>query len=303
LKKKSKNLLACVIYKGVEPYLSDLLQAISLQTSKNFDLLILNDGVFNFPELSDHELNIIEIKSESFQTASLNRKRCIDYAKKNNYITITFCDADDLPSPNYVEEILHALKTNDFAFCDLHPFEFDVSEKSSSFLSNYISSNEILLNDIIDRNLIGLGHSGMKVESVLNIQLLDELIAVDWYLFSIMMLKGLIGEFIDRPLVNYRQSSLNTVGVIKKVSKESVLRGVNVKEIHYKAMLYHCLHNNYFEKKVYSQKYEEIKELKIYLKNSKNLSNYTKVLNNNLSSIFCGWWSEILSLNKFKKYD
>ena len=303
MKNKSKNLLACVIYKGVEPYISNLLKSVSLQSSNDFDLLIFNDGVSDSSELSNYKSNIIEIKSESLQTPPIVRNKCIEFAKTNHYSSIIFCDADDLLSSNYVEEILYALNTYDFAFCDLHPFRFDISEKSSAFLSSFIPSNGIFLNDIIDRNLIGLGHSGMRVESIKEIQLPHELVAVDWYLFSVMILKGLIGNFIARPLVHYRQSSLNTVGLVKRVSKKSVLHGINVKKLHYRAMLSYCSQNNILEKNIYLQKYEEIKELDNYLLNPENLNKYISIINNNLSSIFRGWWSEILTLCEFKKYE
>ena len=55
MKNKSKNLLACVIYKGVETYISNLLQSVSLQSSKDFDLLIFNDGVSDTNVLSNYK--------------------------------------------------------------------------------------------------------------------------------------------------------------------------------------------------------------------------------------------------------
>ena len=82
---RSKNLLTFVVYRGVEKYLRDLLKTISSQTSKDFDIFVVNDGAhYSFDNLYD-SINRFEILSVSFQTSSENRKSCIDYAKQNDY--------------------------------------------------------------------------------------------------------------------------------------------------------------------------------------------------------------------------
>jgi len=300
---RSKNLLTFVVYRGVEKYLRDLLKTISSQTSKDFDIFVVNDGAhYSFDNLYD-SINRFEILSVSFQTSSENRKSCIDYAKQNDYENIVFCDADDLLESNYIEEILCGLRSNEFVFCDLHPFKREISEINISFLSKYLSAKKLSLNDVIDRNLIGLGHSGIRVKTLIDIHLPANLIAVDWYIFSNMLLRGSVGKFIDKPLVHYRQTDSNSVGIIKKVSKKSISYGAKVKEIHYKEMYFNCSEKNSSEKEMYFSKLKDITNLISYLENPSYFDQYIKIINNNISILYCGWWSEILTLNEIKKYE
>jgi hypothetical protein len=55
--------------------------------------------------------------------------------------------------------------------------------------------------------------------------------------------------------------------------------------------------------KIYSKKLEEINTLNKYIQDDSFCRRYIEVINKNYSKIFNGWWSEILPINKWRKYD
>ena len=158
--------------------------------------------------------------------------------------------------------------------------------------------------DIIDSNYLGLGSTGLKVKNLKEINIPSDIVAVDWYLFTILLLKGFNGERVNNASVYYRQHSNNTVGGLKHLDRERLFKGIDIKEKHYYYIYTFCLENNYESvAKEYEIKYQEMLELKLFLQESINLEKYINSININLNTVYKGWWSEIMSIKEFKKYE
>lgn len=63
----------------------------------------------------------------------------------------------------------------------------------------------------------------------------SDLAAVDWYFFTLLLLKNKIAIFTNETVTYYRQHSQNLVG-LKKLDIESYKRGIEVKKKHYKCL-------------------------------------------------------------------
>ena len=93
--KKSNTVLLTTIFPLCFKYFDEFLNSLLAQTDKNFDLLVVNDGVENFEDQIEKypEINIIEVVSES--SIVENRKVGIKAVLKLNYEYLLFGDSDD----------------------------------------------------------------------------------------------------------------------------------------------------------------------------------------------------------------
>ena len=293
------TLLIGVVFEEVKPFLNKYIDSLNSQSTKNFDLLILNDGYegeIPYNELGSHIINIANNKSPA-----QIRDFGIKYSIKHNYKNLIFTDTDDYYSKDYVESIISGLINNDFIYCDIIP----VDSKNYT-INNYTSIPPITTQymDIIDSNYLGLGSTGLKVKNLKEINIPSDIVAVDWYLFTILLLKGFNGERVNNASVYYRQHSNNTVGGLKHLDRERLFKGIDIKEKHYYYIYTFCLENNYESvAKEYEIKYQEMLELKLFLQESINLEKYINSININLNTVYKGWWSEIMSIKEFKKYE
>lgn len=235
--KKIKNKVAffTVIFPKNKEYFRVFFNSLVKQTFKNFDVVVLNDDINNFKEIKDtySSLSFVELKYSS--TPAKNREFGIQYVLENNYDIIIFGDSDDYFEKNRVQVCIDKLKKFNIVINDLTLFD-----NNCIFIENYISNrvknnSEIDINFIKNKNIFGMSNTAAKVKILKNIKFKFDMIAVDWYLFSVLLLKGNKAIFTNETKTYYRQHDENTIG-IGNISNESILKGIFVKLEHY-AML------------------------------------------------------------------
>ena len=102
----------------------------------------------------------------------------------------------------------------------------------------------------------------------------------------------------------YRQSMNNTVGVSNIIDEVRLKMGIKVKLVHYKRLSEFCKNKELLVYgNLFTNKMNEILELKEALSSSAFLIKYINTINNNLDNIYKGWWSEILPLNQWRSYE
>ena len=82
-------------------------------------------------------------------------------------------------------------------------------------------------------NFVGLGCSAIRSETIKDINIPSDIIAIDWYLFTILLLKGFNGKMVNNASVYYRQHLNNTVGGMQRLDSKRLFKGVHIKEKHY----------------------------------------------------------------------
>ena len=267
------------IFPMKKEYLVDCFNSLNNQTFKDFTLIVVNDGYKNFEDIKTlyPELNIIELQFSD--TPVKNREHGINYALKNDYDIIVFGDSDDYFESNRIEVCIGKLNIYDIVVNDLTLFS-QHGAYSKKYISNRIRNNtEIDLEYVKDKNIFGMSNTAVKTKIIENIDFNSELIALDWYIFSILLLRGNKAIFTSDTETYYRQYENNTIG-IGKISKESILKGISVKEKHYELL-----------KSIdaqYESLYTNINELKSKIKDTVYLE---KLLKQDLK--YPLWWEEI----------
>ncbi|WP_345980662.1 glycosyltransferase family A protein [Sulfurimonas sp. HSL3-2] len=216
-------------------YLWDFFNSLKIQTFKQFDVIVVNDGFDYFEDIRSKykDLNIIELKYSN--TPAKNREFGINYCIDNKYDVLIFGDSDDYFSENRVEKLVELLSDCDIVVNDLSLFnENGVYEEK--YISNRVENNAIIdIEFIKDKNIFGLSNTAINLNILGKVTFYEEIVAVDWYLFSTLLLKGNKAVFTNETETFYRQYSDNTVG-LGQLSIEAVEKGKLIKQKHYEML-------------------------------------------------------------------
>jgi hypothetical protein len=225
-----------VIFPANLPYFSDYLDSLEKQTDLDFDVLIFNDGVEKIENyFKNRSLKYSVISTQGSITNS--RNQVFAYLKKSNYKNVIFGDTDDYFSENRVKESKKLLEIYDIVAHDLILVSQDKKIISELFWKNRTELKQpISLNAIKKYNFLGLGNTAINIKILPDeIKFNSNLIAVDWYLFSVILQSKVKVIFSSEAHVFYRQHEANTVGR-KALTYIDFKKGVDVKLNHYRTL-------------------------------------------------------------------
>ena len=222
------------MFPAMKKFLNDYLKSLEKQTDKNFDLIIVNDGLSGFGRSAKRYRlnNIQEIKGGG--SIAKNRELGINYVKNKGYDYLIFTDSDDFFAHNRVKKSVELLKYYDIVVNDLTT----VSAKGKTLNKLYFSKRlknlfKIRCDFIKDKNIFGLSNTAIRVgclERKTNFQ--NDLIAVDWNLFYGLLKNGCSAIFSNETETFYRIYKGNTVG-LSPVSKKNISQRAAAKFRHY----------------------------------------------------------------------
>jgi glycosyltransferase involved in cell wall biosynthesis len=229
-KDMSKAAVFSVIHPGAKDYLDDFYLSLENQSEKSFDVVIINDGL---PPIQSSQLNLVELPS--YGSIAHNRQKAIEYLKPL-YDVVIFADSDDTFSINRVEDALNKLQTHDFVVNDLNIVGQNLEVMIPSYLSDKLQNHSsIELQHLMESNFCGLSNTAVRLEAFPALDIPNNLVAVDWYIFTQLLFSGKKGVFSADSITNYRQHDNNTVG-FKEITEESLFRELDVKLKHYNAL-------------------------------------------------------------------
>ncbi|MCK5092439.1 MAG: glycosyltransferase [Gammaproteobacteria bacterium] len=233
----SKVAFITVVYPGCEKYLPEFVASINDQTYKDFDLVVLNDKCSDIEVIKKHNENsLIEIKTENRTPAEI-RAYGLKYVLQNQYSHVILGDSDDWFEDNRVEASLNALSDSDIIVNDLHL----AKDRKHIYKKNYLScrfenNQNIYIDDLLDKNILGLSNTAIKLNNVDYFDIGKEIVAIDWFIFSHLLLDGLRAKFINETATYYRQHDDNIIG-LGALTIDSLRKGLSIKKSHYKNLV------------------------------------------------------------------
>ena len=287
------------IYPGVEAYIDDYFHSLSLQNNKYFDVCIYNDGfnsdVLNTALKKYQNLNIaVKCLETKYSPAKIREKAIHEIADKYDYLIFT--DMDDFFSSDRIEKSVLALQKRDFCYNEMILVDnIGVEMGIKSYFTYKDNPNEVIkYEQLLDKNFCGLSNTAINLKSVFlgDIKIPEELIAVDWWIFSILLIRGYHGSFIRDTYTYYRQHEMNTIGGMNKVDKQQLMKGIRLKKEHYRFLLEYC--SSHYEG-IIRKEYESINLLEEKLQNNRELDDF--LININKENKEFLWW-EYIKLNE-----
>lgn len=253
----SKVAFLTTIFPMPEYYLYDFFDSLENQTYKEFEIVVVNDGYEDISKLKEKysNLKILEIPYSS--SIAKNREHGINYIIENGYDILIFGDSDDYFEANRIQKSLELLKDYDIVINDLSLFDKKGVYDAKYFSNRLKNLTQIEFEFIRDKNIFGLSNTSIKLDKVNKVFFLEDLIAVDWYLFSMFLLKGKIAVFTNETVTYYRQYSQNIVG-LKELDKKNFERAINVKRKHYEALA--------SKEKIFLKEIEKLSEVNFNIK-------------------------------------
>lgn len=281
----NKTAFLSVVYPGCEKFLTDFLQSLAAQTANCFDLYLFNDGLVDLCRWTDdwtgEEIHVVDVAG----TPAKIRQYAINYLYDRGYDFLIFGDSDDMFSKNRVEESLIGLLDHDVVVNDLDIIDELGSNVKSGYLSARLGDEKnIKPNDILEKNFMGLSNTAINLKKINKVSFPCELIAVDWYFYSCLLMSGAKAAFISKASTLYRQHGENTAGV-NELTVESFVRSVSIKKIHYMNMLE-------IDGEKYSSLYEQYRDLDLKLADAQSKEHcFKRALDNQPSTPL--WWEGV----------
>lgn len=298
-----KTLVLAVVHHAVERYIDDYIDSLKSQKDSFFDLLILNDNLDkNIRSKFNYDLNLINIERKL--TPAEIRYMGITYGIKHNYKYLIFSDIDDYFSDNRVEFSKKTLKNFNFVFNEINLITHDKKLIESNMLSKLnVKPIYSTYHDIIDKNIFGLSNTAVNLDKIKEIYIPKEIIAVDWWIFTLLLLKKNEGGFIKECITYYRQTNDNLTGMAKPLNQKRLFLGIKVKKTHYENIIRFCEKNRFTEAiYIYKQQLKNILEMSSKIENKDFCKKYIYLINKNIENIYRGWWSDILTLDQWSNY-
>ncbi len=230
----NESVLFTVVYPQAFRFFDDFCDSISNQSRKDFDLLIVNDGC-ETAALEDKLDGLNHIIIDAIGSPSENRTQGINFARKNGYKYIVFCDSDDTFLPERFERTIEEFETScaDILVGNLNVVDKDMSMLIGDYFSMEIPSNRWIDADFIkDKNIFGMSNTALRLATLNEDVNLPETPIADWYLFTMLLIQGLKAKYIGDSYVNYRQYDSNMIG-INRFDVQSFRRLANLKNNHY----------------------------------------------------------------------
>jgi hypothetical protein len=224
-----KFVFATVIFPEIQPFFAEFSESLRKQKDHDFHILIVNDGAnlsnFDFTGLDYTILN-------SGGSIVENRLMLIHEADNRDYEWIVFADADDWFESNRIATIKKFSHEYDLIANEIVPFSGNrFSEPKFEKILGHFS--QIDLNFILDKNLFGLSNVACRTKFLKQISIPDDIIAVDWYLFTKAIQSGARACFTAESKTYYRQWYNNIIG-IDKTSEKEIRIGIKAKYAHFK---------------------------------------------------------------------
>lgn len=276
----SETVFCSVIFPANLPYFHDFINSLENQSDKDFTLLLFMEGEFDV--LSHFKNSKLDVKIEKCKgSIPETRTQIFSFLKKSRYKYIIFGDTDDYFSENRVEVCKKLLMKYDIVANDLVLVSQDKKVLSDLYWKDRVELKQpISLHSIKQYNFLGLGNTAIHKKIIPDkIHFNSTLIAIDWYLFSVILQTKVKVIFSSDAFVYYRQHDANIVGR-KIVTFSNFIRGIDVKLSHYQNL---------------APLNSEYKDLEMHFENIKaklTEDNFSKLeKKNNIENPF--WWEEI----------
>lgn len=256
IKKNNVTVFGSVLYDGAITYFNDFVESINNQSSRDFDVLLINDNIMDTEILNDikekifrRKVTLLDYTDKKKSPAEL-RIELIKEAKKLNYKLIVMGDCDDTFSSNRILNTINTYELNkEFTF-----FYNDLKFINGQNVFKRLPYILDRIDPILESNFVGLSMSALNLNKI-DFSFIESLLdcrsfVFDWYLFSRLILSNMKGMYVDNCCTFYRIYDGNFAG-INKPNIENLKKEKEVKLQHYRLL-------SAYDKR-YRQLYKKIK--------------------------------------------
>ena len=244
-------------YPLIEPYFEDFLKSCETQTNKEFDIIIVNDGLTSLQSMIDcHPSLNVSIKDYK-GTISENRIYGLNLAKQKEYKYVILADSDDFFSANRVQKTKDLLSKYEIVANEFDLVNINGEELVTNYISHRLKSGIIIGFEFIkEKNVIGFSNSAFRAELIPEkLSIPQDVAVVDWFFYTLLLHAGHKAVFSNEMITYYRQYSDNMIGINNETLDNYK------KKLALKAMHYRYLSSSFTEFEELAKKYSKEKNL------------------------------------------
>lgn len=236
--------ICAAVYESARPYLAAFMDGIIVAArGHEVSVLIVSDGLQNTTSALHRlarNLPLYLWYAPAGSSVAEVRELLLRRACDTGSDVLIFTDCDDVLLPEAIGAHLGALRTADFSYGDqilVGPDGEDLDTSLYDCWSVPSCARDPL--DLLDGNFIGFSGCAVwrDVLKAQNPSIPHDVVAVDWWLFTRILLSGRTGSQTERPVVRYRQHEANVVSLLPDPEPKTVLRRCEIARSHYAAFL------------------------------------------------------------------
>lgn len=207
-----KTAVLTVIYPLAIPFFYEFFDSLRNQSYKNFDIIIINDGVSNLPRRLLAGLNYKIYNYNS--TPAKNREYGLNVICESGYKEVILSDIDDYNRTDRIEKSLAYLNQCDCIVNDLNI----VNSSGKLIISDYFKHSHVIpecinLDFLKDKNICGFSNTAIRTDIIYPVVFPKNVRIVDWYFFTKLLLEKRSIRFVPDALTYYRQHDNNEIGI------------------------------------------------------------------------------------------
>lgn len=236
----SDTAFVSVIHARALEFLPDFFASLRTQTDRDFDLVLVNNGVAGLADLvAEHDIadavptRIVEASG----VAAAVMKAALDHVLASGYRRLIFGDSDDWFANDRVAVSKALLEAHECVFNDLILFGAGIPEPSSMFGDRLAEGQRIDEAFIRHFNCLGMSNTALRAEKAIAAyrSIPESRLVFDWDFFGQVLARDTTAVYTARIQTHYRQHATN-VASPHALADEQIMRGVRVKTEHYSTM-------------------------------------------------------------------
>ncbi len=216
--------------------------AAALSTMPDAAILIVAEAGYARPDLRELEsfgARLHYVSAKSGGVAAL-RGQMFAAARNLPAEALMFIDYDDMVVADALSRMRDALSADPIAYGDLLIADADGKiGEDCAFGYGHLPRRIDRADMLFDENCLGFSNTAVRRSILLeeDEQVPDALVAVDWWLFTRLMLRGHTGVAVTGPVSAYRQYAGNTLGASRRLTATELGRRLLALEAHYRSFV------------------------------------------------------------------
>lgn len=215
-----KIAICAALYEAGRPFLAPFVEALRAATAGRDVVFVaavdgLRDAKEALAELAG-QLDIIIADVPAGHTLAGVRRAMLAAGQASGADVLVFIDMDDLIAPGALDRHLGALEEADFSYGDMDLIDDAGHGLERRFFDNAGIPDRV--DDVItirDRNFLGFSNTAVRANRLSPDALIvpEDVVAADWWFFTMLVLAGLRGKKTAGTVAAYRIHDSNTLGV------------------------------------------------------------------------------------------
>ncbi|NKB48438.1 MAG: hypothetical protein GKS02_03625 [Alphaproteobacteria bacterium] len=241
-----KIAICAALYEAGRPFLAEFSQAVRVAAAGHDAIFVAAvDGLENSRDaLADiaKDIDVVTVDVPVGHTPAGVRGAMLTAGQSTGADILVFIDMDDVIAPRALDRHLVALAWADFSYGDLDLIDASGQSLGRCFFDDADVPDRVDdVTAVCDRNFLGFSNTAVWADRIAPVALIvpEDVIAADWWFFTMLLLGGLRGKKAAGAIASYRLHDANILGAGAPGTKSQAIAQSEAMLRHYRAFSAH----------------------------------------------------------------